>query len=194
MAGKTLNTILTVSTLILTGYLTLTKSAVAKETNFLCLNQSGNWTTVVRNDYGDFPIIRWVSTLGNGEYPPERRCQIVSEKFQKFYDQGTLKFLTTGRENRQNVICVSKTQEGACTGTLYTLKPNDNPKQALQNLLDVRIRARSDIIIETDSRLYIDISRFLEQEIKEKINFNTNQPTNNPVDNSQVPQQAPLWE
>ena len=191
MAGKRLNTLLTLSTLILTSYLTFTKSAVGKETNFLCLNQSGNWTTVVRNRHGDFPIIRWVSNFGNGLYTPDQLCQIVSEKLQKFHDQGILNFLTTGRENRQNVICVSETEGGVCKGTLYTLKPDDNPRQALENLLNVRTQPRRAIIGDPGTRLYINMSRFLEEATTEKINVNTNQPTNNPVDNSQLP---PLWE
>ena len=60
-------------------------------------------------------MIRWESeaftTVG---YPPQKRCEIVSQKFQAYLEQGILNYITTGRENHERVICVSKEEGGPC--------------------------------------------------------------------------------
>ncbi|MBC6477666.1 MAG: hypothetical protein GDA56_07660 [Hormoscilla sp. GM7CHS1pb] len=53
-------------------------------------------------------------------YPPEKRCDLVSAKFEKYRLEGILNYITTGKENGKHVICVSSQYGGRCQGTLWT--------------------------------------------------------------------------
>ena len=86
----------------------------------------------------------------------------MSDKFQQYYATGELNYLTTGRVNYQNVVCVAKARLGACNGVLFTLKPGSNPGQTLQRLMDVRLRA-SGPLSETYERVYIEMDKFLSE-------------------------------
>ena len=87
-------------------------------------------------------------------WSPEARCQEVSKRFESYHRDGTLNFLTTGRMNRQSVVCVAQSQGGPCSGLLFTLKPGSNPGQTLQKLLDVRHRATGPLNESASARLY----------------------------------------
>jgi len=125
---------------------------------FYCGRTTGVPTTMARTPQGGIPIIRWVSTLG--DYEPEERCKIVSQKFQEFYDQGLLNFITTGRMNGQLVICVAARRGGGCKKQLYTLKPTSDPNETLQRLFNANQKA-SGPLTESSCRLYINMGTFL---------------------------------
>ena len=93
-----------------------------------CMNADGVPSTVVQTKTGkQVPIIYWKSqTFSGSGWTPERRCQEVSARFQSYHSSGTLKYITTGRMNGLPVICVARTDGGACAGLLYTLKPGQN--------------------------------------------------------------------
>ncbi len=128
---------------------------------FYCGQSKNAPTTMAKTSRGPVPVIRWVSTLGEN-YTPQSRCQIVSDKFQTFYNDGTLNYLTTGVMNQQNVICAAKVQGGPCTGVLFTLKPNSNPDQTLKRLLSIRDRTTNMVLNETAEKVYINLQDFLE--------------------------------
>jgi Circadian oscillating protein COP23 len=115
-------------------------SVRAAEQKFFCGQSSGVPTTMAMTSRGAVPVIRWVSSLGDGQYSPEARCQAVSERFQQYHEAGHLNYLTTGMENGHAVICVTDSQGGDCAGTLFTLKPGSNPDQTLQHLFGARDR------------------------------------------------------
>lgn len=110
----------------------------AEQQKFFCGNSDGIPTTMAITSRGPMPVIRWVSSLGDGEYSPQARCQSVSERFQRYYEAGQLNYLTTGTENGADIICVTTDRGGDCTGTLFTLKPGSNPDQTLQHLFGVQ--------------------------------------------------------
>jgi len=64
--------------------------------------------------------------------------------------------------NNQQVICIANSEGGNCSGLLFTLKPGSDPNQVLKSLMAVRVRA-SGPLNESTSRLYIDMSQYLEQ-------------------------------
>ncbi len=115
---------------------------------------------MAKTSRGAVPVIRWVSTLG-GTYTPENRCKIVSEKFQTFYNDGTLNYLTTGIVNQLPVICAAQTENGPCTGVLFTLKPNSDPGRTLQRLLSIRDRAPGAVLNESSPQVYVNMKDFL---------------------------------
>lgn len=153
--------------------------------------------TVAKTPQGDVPVILWKYTGFRG-YTPQQRCLEVSNRFQRFHENGTLKFLTTGRMNRKNVVCVAESETTPCVGLLFTLRPGVNPNDTLKELLAVRTQAGG-ALNETGDRIYIDLEQYLREGIalatgtsKERdTNLNPN-PEVNPQPNS-VPTLPPLW-
>jgi Circadian oscillating protein COP23 len=136
--------------------------AQAAATSFSCGTSNGMPTTVARTHDGrSVPMIRWTSNAFDGAgWTPERRCQEVSQRFESYRRQGRLTYVTTGRINGLPVICTAASNGGPCDGLLYTLKPGQHPTLALQNLFDVRFKARGPLN-ETTSRLYLSIEDLL---------------------------------
>jgi len=120
-------------------------------------------TTFVKTPQGTYPVIRWVSNyfLSAG-YSPMTRCRQVSNKFQLFYDDGRLDYITTGIVNRQPVVCVSSQKGGACQGVLFTLKPYQNASETIQKLFDIRVGATTGPLYESSSRFYLNFNDYLE--------------------------------
>lgn len=127
---------------------------------FYCGNSGGVPATMAVNSRGSFPVIRYLTILDDGKYTPQVRCDIISKRFQEFYDQGTLNFLTTGIKNNLPVVCVAQTKGGACQDLLFTLKPGANPGLTLKRLMDVKSRAAGPLN-ESSERVYIDMNDFL---------------------------------
>ena len=145
------------------AWTTATGSASAVEQRFSCGQSGGVPATMAKTSRGLIPVIKWTSShFSNSGYSPLRRCQLVSDKFQQYYATGELNYLTTGRVNSQNVVCVTKARLGACNGVLFTLKPGSNPGRTLQQLMDVRLRA-SGPLSETYERVYIEMDKFLSE-------------------------------
>jgi hypothetical protein len=123
-------------------------------TSFACGKSDGKPATVARTKKGDIPIVVWTSAdFNESGFTPQVRCQQVSARFQSLYRSGQLQSITFGTLNRQNVVCATTKASSACTqqNLLYTLKPNSNPKQAIERLKAIRNRASSGGIEESAS-------------------------------------------
>lgn len=149
----------------------------ASERRFSCSPAGGTPTTMAKTKRGAVPVIRWASKyFGASGWSPKARCAEVSDRFESYYRAGTLNFLTTGRMNRQSVVCVASRKGGPCSGLLFTLKPGSNPGSALQQLLGVRVGA-SGPLNESPARVYIDMEDFLDKvPVKEESDANSNTP------------------
>ena len=127
---------------------------------FYCGSFEGAPSTMTTTKSGKkVPIITWKSSHFSGSgYTPQRRCEIVSQRFNTLHQRGQMNLLTTGRMNGLPVICAAATNPGPCVqdGLLYTLKPGQNATQTLKNLISIRTKA-SGPLTETASRLYISI-------------------------------------
>lgn len=116
---------------------------------------------------GDVEVIRWVSDFGQDVgYDPQRRCEEVSARMQKYYSQGLFNKFTTGRKNSQNIICVAKADHEPClddpdSGQLYTVKPGTNPNEALIKLKSFRPGDPTKVLEEND-QIWIDVNEILE--------------------------------
>jgi 23S rRNA G2069 N7-methylase RlmK/C1962 C5-methylase RlmI len=121
--------------------------------------------TYARTQGGNIPIIRWIS----GEFPPPwtpmQRCIDVSRRFQKNYDNGTLKILKVGSFNKQTVLCAATSISDPCTDNtlLFTFKRDSKPKQTLEKLLDKRGLTAGRILTENGDNysVYIDVDMYL---------------------------------
>ncbi|MDY6806430.1 MAG: COP23 domain-containing protein [Cyanobacteriota bacterium] len=126
-------------------------------------------TTFVQTRQGTYPVIRWVSDYFTPHgYDQMTRCRQVSDKFQTYFNDGNLNYVTTGVVNHQPVVCVSDTNGGTCQGVLFTLKPGQNASRVIQQLFDIRSGAASGPLLESGSRVYLDLNQHIEDAI-----FNT---------------------
>jgi hypothetical protein len=121
-------------------------------------------TTVALTARGTVPIIRW-KTNAFGNYPPQKRCEEVSKRFQEAYDNGSLNYITNGTINQQNVICTALKNKGECHTLLMTLLPEDDSVAIVMDLGDV-LNGRPQPLEHTSDapRLYykINIERLME--------------------------------
>jgi hypothetical protein len=153
------NTILAGSTLLLLSLSTLSVEA-APNTKFYCGQYQGKPATLARTSRGDIPIVIWQSeAFAASGFTAQRRCNIVSNKFQQFNASGSLQFLTTGTINNHGVLCAVPTQTRCqASDILLTLEPGENPEQILADLLKVRDGASGPI---TRGNTWIDMDEFL---------------------------------
>jgi hypothetical protein len=107
---------------------------------YSCINNKGKPTTIVDTSRGRIQLIVWASSFFNSSgWTPQKRCEEVAKRFQKFSDNGSLRYISTGTINKQNVVCVVNRQPGRgydCIkdGLLLTLQPNDNPNKVMKEL------------------------------------------------------------
>lgn len=146
---------------------------------FYCGYYNRTPATYVRGRRGPVPIIVWVDESFPPPWNPQRRCQHVSARFQRFYDNGQLDYLKAGKLNRQSVLCITRTQPGQCIpgGLLITLKPETDPQLTLEKLLDFRVAGggtairlnskeeffptNKEQIFYTNGEAYLDMRKFL---------------------------------
>ncbi len=162
-----LATVITLAATVITSPFVVNSSTSAKSastTNFICGTWQGVPATLAMTPKQEtIPVIRWDSRhFSNAGYNPRTRCQLVSNRFQYFYESGQLNYITTGLINRMPVVCVTDAYGGGCNGLLFTLKPGSNPSQTLQELMAVRFRVKGPLN-ETLGRVYINFQEYLNQ-------------------------------
>ncbi|NMF65837.1 hypothetical protein DP113_22200 [Brasilonema octagenarum UFV-E1] len=158
----------------ITSTATLTQPSYAQNQKFFCGMSKGVPATLVRTSRGNIPMIRWVDAGFAPPWIPERRCEEISARFQRFYENGTLNFLRTGRSERQPVLCVAAEKGGPCLpeGILLTLKPGKNPEDILQQLFNSRGGASPgivelggdssrDVVSSEKDAAYLDVQKLL---------------------------------
>jgi hypothetical protein len=142
------------------------------DAKFICGTSQGVPATVALTSRGYVPVVRWSSNyFGRSGFSPQARCKTVSAKFQQYYQNGMLNYLTPSYQNRQPVICVAASKGGPCAGVLFTLKPTANPMTTLKQLMRVRTQASGAVLNEStaspmpvnasDER-YLDMQEFLQ--------------------------------
>ncbi|WP_404790029.1 COP23 domain-containing protein [Altericista sp. CCNU0014] len=143
----------------------------SNDAKFICGTSQGAPATVALTSRGYIPVVRWSSSyFSRSGFSPQARCKTVSEKFQQYYQNGMLNYLTPSYQNRQPVICVAATKGGPCAGVLFTLKPTANPMATLKQLMRVRVQAGPVLNESTGGSLpantgddrYLDMQEYLQ--------------------------------
>jgi len=99
------------------------------------------------------------------QWSPKKRCQVVSEKFQKYHEAGLLNYLTTGKNKGFPVICVAKTNQETCNGSnqLFTLKNGSDPELVLKQLVNIAVGTSSkEILQSTGGKTYVNVGNYLQ--------------------------------
>ncbi|MCE2721627.1 MAG: COP23 domain-containing protein [Dolichospermum sp.] len=134
--------------------------AQAQSRQFTCALRDKYPVTVVRHPTkGSVPLIVWTNTSQISDtWTPQKRCQEVSDRFQKLQNQGQLRTLKTGTVNGQSVICGLRTNQGDCNNknVLLTMTKDRDPKQVLEQLLNTRVAAGGEAVyLSGDQEGYI---------------------------------------
>ncbi|MGJ5672148.1 MAG: COP23 domain-containing protein [Nostochopsis sp.] len=139
----------------------------ANSTTFFCANSKGSPTTFVKTDNGrKIPMIRWISNnYFSSNLSPTQRCREVSNRFQRSYDNGTLRTIISGTLNKQPVVCAAGSTYDTCNenNLLFTLKRGTNAKQAVESLLDRRGLAAGRILNQNsnNTQIYVDFDTYI---------------------------------
>ncbi|NER51767.1 MAG: hypothetical protein F6J92_35030, partial [Symploca sp. SIO1A3] len=111
--------------------------------NFVCTTINDTPVTLAKSDKwgGDTrQFIRWVSDYGNSAgYTPALRCQEVTAKLNKYFAGGG-RYITYGVKNQQKVICLTDKKGNGCIEDLFTLRPDEDSKAALEDLFSLNDR------------------------------------------------------
>jgi Circadian oscillating protein COP23 len=160
------------------------------QTTFHCTpGQGGSYATIAkRGDRQTPPMIIWTSTLGEyGQYTPQRRCEIVSDKFTQavVLNGGKLKsmLLTYGFNNRQRVICYVNRPNGSCTSDnqLFTLRPTDygRERQILERLVNFGVHGSGTPVQQSGELFYANVGESIDRFFSDS--NNTQEPANTPT-------------
>lgn len=149
---------------------------------FYCDTSTGKPVTVYRNSGGGLePWIQWTSNFfKTGGYDGLTRCREVSSRLETYRQQKQLKLITVGIMNRQRVVCTASKVDGLCEGLIFTLKPNQDAVQTLNNLLAWREgQAGISSLYESGSIPYIDVSERLQDDGAPSAPSSVNRPVEN---------------
>lgn len=110
-------------------------------TNVQSTQRSESLTVIYWNPENDF----------FGEWTPEKRCQAVSERFQDISNRDKLAFITADvakwlPDSKTNIVCSVKYKGARCEeeDLLFTLQPEDEPNEILNELIAFRRDASAD--------------------------------------------------
>lgn len=125
---------------------TLPQPAQAQtQRQFLCGMSQGKPATLARTQRGQtVTLIVWTNQdFTASGWSPERRCQAISTRFERFNANRQLQQLKTGTVNGQPVICAANSRNSVCSRdtVLITLPAGTNANSTLDRLLNTRIGA-----------------------------------------------------
>ncbi|RCJ25637.1 hypothetical protein A6770_27565 [Nostoc minutum NIES-26] len=174
--------------------ITSNQPSYALRNKFFCDQEGDIPVTKVRTSRGNETFIRWI-VQDFKNFPPAKRCQIVSAKFQRYYDNGSL--LITSRDNFNNypVLCIVNRKGAPCTSqnVLVTLKPGTDTGRVLQQILDFRRGVGSSVVnlsgcqtftYDEQGDLYLDVKQLVDAKECGESTSITNTPKTEPVEPS----------
>ncbi|MEM8830451.1 MAG: COP23 domain-containing protein [Cyanobacteria bacterium P01_G01_bin.19] len=136
----------TITLSIVMGAIATGAESTSAQDRFAC--DTNQMSTTVQTERGSIPLIRWTDRSFPPPFTPEQRCQIVSNRFKTFHNNGTLKYIKADKVNNLPALCVAAYKGGPClpNGLLVTLKPGTDANQTLVKILDRRVWATSGVV------------------------------------------------
>jgi hypothetical protein len=124
---------------------------------------------------GHVRIIGWKYDGFGKNWTPQKRCDEVSPKFQKFYESGQLNYLTVGRIETKTkngnisvkqVICGVQDTQSLCNAQnqLFTVKDTEKADDVLKSLVDILIYSNLNPIWQSsDQIVYLDVKNYFRE-------------------------------
>lgn len=139
----------TASLTALASFTAMSQPSYAGGTKFYCAAEGGQYFTFTRTEDGqNRKIMGWTSTYFPSQYSPKKRCQEVSTRFQRNYDNGTLKKIASGIVNKETVICSGSDSNTVCNSgnLLFTLRQGTNGREVANRLFNRQALAGAEIM------------------------------------------------
>lgn len=112
---------------------TPTPTNVNTGTRFSCQNYNGRYTVMYQPESRPGQFFAWAAPqLLGGGWSPESRCQAIAQRLELYRPDG-LQELRTGRENNENIICVTTDANPGCRIVL-TVPRDKNPNTILSSI------------------------------------------------------------
>ncbi|WP_414572501.1 COP23 domain-containing protein [Nostoc sp. CCY 9925] len=170
-----------ISALALAVTATSNQPTYAGNNKFFCTQENGIPVTKVRTSRGNEIFIRWV-VKDFKNFPPLKRCQIVSLKLQRYYDNGLLLITTRDNFNNYPVLCITNRKGVPCKSEdlLVTLKPGTDTAIVLEQILDFRIAGKPvnlggcQAITYDQGDLYLDVKQLVDDNKCDRSTSSTN--------------------
>ncbi|WP_353932117.1 COP23 domain-containing protein [Okeanomitos corallinicola TIOX110] len=151
MKNKLFTTFISGCLLALATTLSISEPSYAGGTKFYCAVLGGEYFTFARTEDGRrYKVMGWTSTDFPKPYNLKYRCTTVSSRFQRSYDNGTLKRIATGTLNSEPVICAGSNSNIVCNSRnlLFTLKRGAKAKTVANRLFNRNALASGEIITQ----------------------------------------------
>jgi hypothetical protein len=188
-------------------YVDENKKVISK---FECQQIGDKYVTVVIPPTPSQPVVPMIAWEYNGfdGYPPQKRCQIVSQKMQTFYQEGRLNLITHGwvtpkplpgqseEQVPMRVLCGVTNEQQPCNAAsmIYTLQPDHDPLAKIEGLNDFRNNLRTDVIYESNGRSYVNVVKYVRASASKLNGSISSTSPGNRVNNIASPTKKPrLW-
>ena len=114
----------------------------------------------------NIPIVAWTNN-SIAAWNPQRRCDAVSFRFQTFYEDGRLHYLSDGEVAGEQVICALLEKQEQCRGEnqLFQIREGTDSKEVIVGIKEILRGKRSptEVIYQSSGdRNYVSISGLLE--------------------------------
>ncbi|MEM9276435.1 MAG: COP23 domain-containing protein [Cyanobacteria bacterium P01_F01_bin.143] len=150
------------------------QSAKALSNKYFCQEVNNSHGVYARTERGNILLMNFKQDFGQN-WPIAQRCEEVALRFQRFSDNGILKFIGAGYLNSEPVLCAVLEKGIPCNSEnlLVTLPPGTNPVKAARELMDTRSLAKGKVIDVYGRRgrleTYIDGHTYYDLEVLEKL-------------------------
>ncbi|WP_293157547.1 MULTISPECIES: COP23 domain-containing protein [unclassified Microcoleus] len=150
-----------------------TSAQLTPKNTFFCGTSNGEPATLVRGRNRNFPLIRWTDNSFPQPWNPQQRCEEISQRLQRFYDNKVLYYISAKTWRGQPVLCITD-DRGKCRddGLLVTLKSGTNLQKTLERLI-LSLKGSTGVPLELtggdpmtyiNGEAYFDINKLLAEE------------------------------
>jgi len=133
--------------------------------SFFCGTDEGKPATIARIPQPNGSsvlktLILW-ETNAFKEYPAEKRCRLVSQKFEDNQNTGDLKYIVSGKANSWSVLCASKGNKNYIVNcpdanVLMTLLPGDDSQEMIRKLGEASYKNSSTVVKHRARQVFIN--------------------------------------
>ena len=124
---------------ICTGILSMSQSVQASSNKYSCQEVNGIHGIYSRTERGDMRLMNFKGDVAQ-DWSIVKRCEEIARRFQRFSDNGILRFIGSGYVSNEPVLCAVSEKGQLCDSEniLVTLPPQTDPIEAARKLMDIR--------------------------------------------------------
>ncbi|MCU0526872.1 MAG: COP23 domain-containing protein [Elainella sp. Prado103] len=129
--------------------------------SYFCGVNRGKPTTMAKTPDGEKPIVMW-SDLG--DYSAQDRCEMVSNRFQKYMGQQSMSYITIGSRDGLPVVCAATSPEAGCQEQLFTLNSWEEADRIRQQLEQMSWYIQGPLLQGGQEFIYFNLTAYLSSE------------------------------